>query len=359
MRGEAMGEFRFSEARDAEQAAQDAEGGDVEVGALAVPLGDDSVDVIGGGRGHLGQYTSMKETYQEDIWEGGGYMRAIRLHAPGGIDGLALDEVDVPVAGEGEVFVRVHAAAITRDELDWPTDRLPAIPSYELSGVVEALGDGVTALEVGDEVFGLTPFDRDGVAADFAVVPAAVLARKPQSLDHIESSALPMPALTAWQGLFDHGKLEAGQRVLIHGATGGVGHVAMQLARWKGAHVTGTASGAAGHGIFDRSAGPFEETIEPVDLVFDTVGGDTLRRSPGLLADGGRLVSVAEEPPDGTGTYFVVEPSGAQLAEIAGLADSGALEVAIDSVFSLDEARAAFERVAQPGKSGKVVLRIA
>ena len=167
-----------------------------------------------------------------------------------------------------------------------------------------------------------------------------------------------MPALTAWQGLFDHGKLEAGQRVLIHGATGGVGHVAMQLARWKGAHVTGTASGAAGDGILDRSAAPFEEAIEPVDLVFDTVGGDTLRRSPGVLAEGGRLVSVAEEPPEGAGTYFIVEPSGAQLAEIAQLADSGALEVEIDSVFELADARAAFERLAQPGKHGKVVLRV-
>ncbi len=284
-------------------------------------------------------------------------MRAIRLHAPGGIDGLALDEVDVPVPGDGEVLVRVHAAAITRDELDWPTDRLPAIPSYELSGVVEVTGPGA-GLRVGDEVFGLTPFDRDGVAAELAVVPVAVLARKPESLGHIESAALPMPALTAWQGLFDHGKLEAGRRVLIHGATGGVGHVAMQLARWKGAQVTGTASGAAGDGIFDRSAGPFEEAIEPVDLVFDTGGGDTLRRSPAILAEGGRLVSVAEEPPKGAGTYFIVEPSGAHLAEIARLADSGVLAVEIDSVFDLAEARSAFERLAQPGKHGKVVLRV-
>ena len=111
--------------------------------------------------------------------------------------------------------------------------------------------------------------------------------------------------------------------------------------------------------IFDRSAAPFEEAIEPVDLVFDTVGGDTLRRSPGVLADGGRLVSVAEEPPEKTGTYFVVEPSGAQLEEIAGLADNGDLQVSVDSVFALDEAHAAFERLAQPGKRGKVVLRIA
>jgi NADPH:quinone reductase-like Zn-dependent oxidoreductase len=286
-------------------------------------------------------------------------MRAVRLHPPGGIDGLRLDEIEAPVAGEGEALVRVHAAAITRDELTWATDRLPAIPSYELSGVVEAVGSGVTTVAARDEVYALTPFERDGVAADFAVVPATVLARKPSGIDHVESSALPMTALTAWQALFEHGQLEAGQRVLIHGANGGVGHVAMQLARWKGAEVTGTASGPSGDGIFDRSSAPFEEALEPVDLVFDTVGGDTLRRSPAILATGGRLVSIAEEPPEGAGTYFIVEPSGAQLEEIAGLAESGALVVAIDSRFGLAEERAAFERLAQPGKHGKVVFDVA
>jgi NADPH:quinone reductase-like Zn-dependent oxidoreductase len=280
-------------------------------------------------------------------------MRAVRLHAPGGVESLSIDEVAVPEPGDGEVLVRVHAAALTRDELDWPTDRLPAIPSYEPAGVVEKIGSGVNAFTVGDPVFALTPFDRDGAAADYAVVPAAVLARKPDTLDDVESAALPMPGLTAWQALFDHGKLEAGERVLIHGATGGVGHIAMQLARWKGALAVGTARSPEGEGIVGR-----DDPVEPVDLVFDTSGGESLRRSPGQLRDGGRLVSVAEEPPEGTGTYFIVEPNGEQLAELARLADEGVLRPSVDSTFALAEAREAFERLAQPGKRGKVVLRV-
>ncbi|HEX6674971.1 MAG TPA: NADP-dependent oxidoreductase [Actinomycetes bacterium] len=268
-------------------------------------------------------------------------MNAVRLHPPGGIGNLAVEEVAVPSPGEGEALVRVHAAAITRDELDWPTDRLPAIPSYELSGVVEQLGDGVAELSPGDAVFALTGFDRDGVAAELAVVPAAVLAPKPKALGHVESAALPMGGLTAWQGLFDHGGLEPGQRVLVLGARGGVGHLAVQLARARGAEVV-------------------EQPGEPVDLVFDTAGGEPLRRAPALVRPGGRLVSVAEEPPpsDASSYYFVVEPNRGQLVELARLADDGALVPAVDSVFPLAEARAAFERVMARGKRGKVVLRV-
>ena len=147
-----------------------------------------------------------------------------------------------PGAGPREALVRVHAAAITRDELEWPLDRLPAIPSYELSGVVAALGPVVGDVAVGDAVYALTAFDRDGVAAEYAAVPAALLAPKPRRLDHVESAAVPLAALSAWQGLFEHGGLEAGERVLIHGATGGVGHFATQLARRRGAYVTATTS---------------------------------------------------------------------------------------------------------------------
>src|SRR5206468_3284737 len=136
--------------------------------------------------------------------------------------------------------VRVHAAAITRDELEWPADRLPATPSYEMSGVVAAVGDGVEAPVPGEEVYALTPFDRDGAAAEYVAVPAELLASKPRSIGHPEAAALPMGGLSAWQGLFAHGGLDAGQRVLIHGAAGGVGHLAAQLARWRGAHVIGT-----------------------------------------------------------------------------------------------------------------------
>src|SRR5919202_6417034 len=170
-------------------------------------------------------------------------MRALRLHAPGGLDALVEETLDTPQPGPGEALVRVHAAAITRDELEWPTDRLPATPSYELSGVVEAVAGDADDVAAGDSVYALTGFDRDGAAAEYAVVPAAFLAPKPRTLGHAESAAIPLAGLSAWQGLFDHGGLRAGQRVVIHGAAGGVGHLAVQLARQRGAHVIGTASG--------------------------------------------------------------------------------------------------------------------
>jgi NADPH:quinone reductase-like Zn-dependent oxidoreductase len=297
-------------------------------------------------------------------------MRAVRLHPPGGIDALSVDEIEVLQPGPGEALVRVYAAAITRDELDWPTDRLPAIVSYELSGVVEEVAGDVGNLAIGDDVFALTPFDRDGVAAEFAVEPAAVLAPKPAELSHVESAAIPLAGLTAWQGLIVHGELQANERVLILGATGGVGHLATQLAAWRGAHVTGTASSGAtelarefgAEQVLDPRA-PFVGSIEPVDLVFDTVGGDALARSPDVLREGGRLVAVAEEPSPEIAqrviaTYFVVEPDREQLVELAKLANDGILRPAIDSVFPLKDARSAFDRVMSPGKRGKVVIEV-
>lgn len=263
-------------------------------------------------------------------------MHAVRLHAPGGVESVRLEEVPAPEAGEGEALVRVHAAAITRDELDWPVDRLPAIPSYELSGVVASLGPGAAGVSPGDAVFALTPFDRDGVAAELAAVRADLLVSKPEALSHVEAAALPLPGLSAWQGLFVHGGLQAGERVLVTGAGGGVGHIAVQLARQRGAEVVADGDEA------------------PVDLLFDTAGGAALTR---LAASARRVVSVAEEPPAG-GVYFVVEPNREQLAELARLSDTGELRPAVDSVFVLADARAAFERSLARGKRGKVVLRI-
>jgi len=254
-------------------------------------------------------------------------MRAVRLHD----SGLVIEEIEVPAPQDGEALVRVHAAAITRDELTWPEGRLPATPSYELSGVVAEVAEEVDDIAPGDEVFALTPFDRDGVAAEYAVVPAAVLAPRPRRLTHIESAALPMTGLSAWQGLFEYGALQDGERVTVVGATGGVGHLAVQLARGQ----------LADEG--DRS-----------DLAFDTVGGDPLRN---VLESAGRVVSIAEEAEGAT--YFVVEPNRAQLAEIGRRADARELAPAIDSVFPLEEAEAAFTRVAERGKQGKVVLRVA
>jgi NADPH:quinone reductase-like Zn-dependent oxidoreductase len=242
-------------------------------------------------------------------------VRAVRLHP----DGLRLDEVDRPVPADGEVLVRVHAAAITRDELEWPVDRLPAVPSYELSGVI---------VDTGEEVFALTPFDRNGVAAELASVPSAVLAPKPTSLTHAEAAALPMGGLSAWQGLFVHGRLQAGERVDVTGASGGVGHLAVQLARTAGAEVV------------DEG---------PAELVFDTLGGE--------LPDGDRVVTIASEAPGAT--YFVVEPNREQLLELARLADAGKLVPEIDSTFPLESVLDAFERVAAHGKRGKVVIDVA
>ncbi len=298
-------------------------------------------------------------------------MRAVRLHPPGGIESLRVEEIAIPRPGPGEALVRVHAAAITRNELEWPVDRLPAIPSYEPSGIVAEVAPDETEVANGDGVYARMGFDRDGCAAEYAVVPARFLAPKPRTLGHVESAALPLAGLSAWQGLFVHGGLQAGERVLIHGAAGGVGHLATQLARWRGAHVIGTASGASvdiarafgAHEVVDRSTTRFEDAVEPVDLVFDTVGGDALARSAAVLREGGRLVSVAEEPPADlaekvAATYFVVEPDRDQLVELARLADEAAVRPAIDSVFPLADARLAFERVMESGKRGKVVLEV-
>jgi NADPH:quinone reductase-like Zn-dependent oxidoreductase len=292
-------------------------------------------------------------------------MQAIRLHAPG-VDGLRRETIATPSSLQlGRRSSRSTPPPSPRDELEWPLDRLPAVPSYELSGVVAAVADDIGAVSVGDEVYALTPFDRDGVAAEYAAVPAATLAPKPSRLSHVESAAVPLPALSAWQGLFAHGDLEQGERVLIHGAVGGVGQFATQLARWRGAYVVATASPQAferalalgAHEVIDGRR-ELDDGVGPVDLVFDTVGGEFLERAPALLASGGRLVSVAAEPP-GEGTYFVVEPSREQLVELAGLVDSGELGVAIDSTFALSEATAAFERSLASNKHGKVVIRVA
>ena len=172
-------------------------------------------------------------------------MFAVRLVSARGVDGLVLEQVPIPRPGSDEALVRVHAAAITRGELDWPVDRLPAIPSYELSGVIAAIGSNVFDLHIGDAVWALTGFDRDGAAADYTLVPASRLAPKPHTLGHRESAAIPLGGLSAWQGLLEHGRLQTGERVLIHGAAGGVGRFATQLARWRGGYVIGTGSSSA------------------------------------------------------------------------------------------------------------------
>jgi NADPH:quinone reductase-like Zn-dependent oxidoreductase len=300
-------------------------------------------------------------------------MHAVRLHSLGDPTSLMYERTSTPQPGPREVLVRVHAAAITRDELEWPEERLPATPSYEFSGVVAAIGPEVERVELGEPVYALSGFDRDGAAADYVVVPEEVLAPKPRTLGHVESAAIPLAGLSAWQGLFDHGRLSAGQRVLIHGAAGGVGGFAVQLARARGADVIATASAGnvqaaldlGANEVVDHATSRFEDLVDPVDLVFDTAGGERLERSPAVLRTGGRLISIVAEPPhDGTNgsfdaVYFVVEPNHEQLTELARLADAGELRATIDKTFPLADARAAFQRSLGTGRRGKIVLRVA
>lgn len=296
-------------------------------------------------------------------------MKAVRLHALGDVGSITIDEVPTPTPGAGEVLVEVHAAAITRNELTWPTDRLPAIPSYEMSGTVVALGDGVSGFEPGQDVYAMTGFDRDGIAAEYAAVPGRELSLKPKTLTHVEAAAIPLPALSAMQGLFDHGRLVRNERVLIHGGAGGVGAYAVQLARLHGAYLIATASGSrvalaralGADEVIDHTSTDFT-TIDPVDLVFDTAGGKRLKRSVEVLDRGGRLVSVADDPPATVtdqgieATWFLVESNQDQLTELARLADAGALRVSVERTYPLSDAKEAFAHLMEQGGTGKVVL---
>jgi NADPH:quinone reductase-like Zn-dependent oxidoreductase len=309
-------------------------------------------------------------------------MKAVRLHRRGGPEQLTYEDAPKPAPGAADALVRVHACALTPTELSWGTtyttregvERLPTIPGHELSGVVEAVGAGARAPNVGDAVYALTDFWRDGAAAEYVVVRAAELAPKPKNLTHTQAAAAPLSALTAWQALFDHAGLTRGQSVLIHAAAGGVGTYAVQLAKGRGAQVIGTARAAnerflrdlGADEVIDYTAVRFEDRIKDVDIVLDSVGGDTLERSWGVLRKGGVLVTIADSAPAERaarygvrGVEFIVEPNRAQLIEIARLIETGALRVIVEATFPLPEARAAFERGLGGHNRGKLVLRVA
>ena len=304
-------------------------------------------------------------------------MMALRAHARGGPEQLVFEQAPVPVPGPGEALVEVHAAGITFAELTWDLtwttgdgrDRTPVIPSHEVSGVVRGLGEGAGGLSMGEEVYGLIAFDRDGAAAGYVTVAAADLAGRPRSVSHVEAASLPLAALTAWQALTDHAGLRAGERVLVQGGAGGVGVYAVQLAAILGADVT--ASGRAGQGDFVRSLGArtFIEDAGEVrggfDVVVDTVGGPVLEASYGLAARGGRLVTLSAPPSEQRAEQlgihamtFVVTPDAAQLARLAELTDSGKLRPVVRQVFPLREGREAFESGTRPHPPGKTVLLV-
>jgi NADPH:quinone reductase-like Zn-dependent oxidoreductase len=301
-------------------------------------------------------------------------MHAIRIHTPVGIDGLVYEDAPEPGPVVGDALVKVHAAGFTPSELDWPIwtdrnghDRAPIIPAHEFSGVVAALGLGTTGVAVGDEVYGLIDGYRDGAAAEYIAIEARDLAPKPASVDDVHAAAIPQAGLTAWQALFDHGRLQAGQTVVVHGAAGSVGSTAVQLARWAGATVIGTGRAAARSLAIELGADEFVDVesegldaVQGADVVFDTIGGDVLAHSPALVRPGGALVSVAAPPPDDRDdirlVFFIREPSRAQLVELARLTDAGRLRPQVGAVYPLEKAREAFLAKDGHGVPGKVVL---
>ena len=297
-------------------------------------------------------------------------MRAMRASSPDPAS-LTSQSVPVPDPGPGELLVEVRATAVTAGELTWP-ESWPAIPCHDLSGVVAATGDGVTGWRPGDEVYGLVGFDRPGAAAEYVTAPAADLAPKPASVDHLAAAAVPLGALTAWQALHEHAGLRPGQHVLVHGGAGGVGAYAVQLAALAGARVTATASardlafvaGLGARDVLDYADG-FDEHVRDVDVVIDPVGGTTTARSWPVLRSGGILVAIAEEPDPGNGgrddvrgVYFVVRPDGVQLRELAGLIDQGQLRPVVSAVYDLDALPEAFLARRGGRPPGKVIISV-
>jgi len=309
-------------------------------------------------------------------------MKAIRIHGRGGPDHLVYEDAPQPHPGPGEVLVRVYAAGIIATELKWDetyqtaagSPRALPIPGRDLSGVVEEVGPGVTTLVTGSQVYAMLGYGRDGAQADSTIALLGELVPKPGPLDHVQAAAVPLSALTAWQALFDHAHLAAGQTVLIHGGAGGVGVFAVQLAHWAGAQVIATASARnrdflrelGANEIIDYTTTRFEEVVHGVDLVFDLVGGDTLQRSWQVIKPGGVLVSVVSPPPPPAVTkghdvrfaWFVVEPNREELIQIGALMDAGHLRPIIDTVFPLAQARQAYEQAAKGHTRGKLVLRV-
>ncbi len=310
-------------------------------------------------------------------------MKAIRIHGRGGPEHLVYEDIPQPQPSSGEVLVRVSATGIIVNELSWNETyetkegrkRVLPIPGRDLSGVVVGVGPGVTALSEGAEVYAMLDYGRDGAEADYTIALPGELAPKPRTLDSVQAAAVPLSALTAWQGLFEHASLVAGQTVLIHGGAGGVGVFAVQLARWAGAHVIATASARnrdilrelGADEFIDYTTTRFEDVVHAVDLVLDLVGGDTLQRSWQVIKPGGVLVSIVSPPPpadvvkghDVRFVWFVVEPNRDELIQIGALIDAGQIRPIIDAVFPLAQARQAYEEGTKGHTRGKVVLRVA
>jgi NADPH:quinone reductase-like Zn-dependent oxidoreductase len=308
-------------------------------------------------------------------------MKAARFHSYGGSDVLVFEEMPRPQADAGEVLIRVHAAGI--NPLDWKVrdghlkermrHQLPLVPGWDVSGVVEAVASDVTAYKIGDEVYGLLNFMGDGAYAEYVVTTTQNLAFKPKAIDHNQAGAVPLAALTAWQALFDVADLKSGQIVLIHAAAGGVGHFAVQFAKWKQAKVIATASAnnenflleLGADEVIDYSTTKFEEVVNDVDVVLDTMAGETRQRSWKVLKKGGILVAtlgISDQEIDQQqgvrGGGLMVHPDVDQLTQIAALIDDGNLKPEVSTILPLEEAAQAHELSQTGHVRGKIVLQV-
>jgi NADPH:quinone reductase-like Zn-dependent oxidoreductase len=305
-------------------------------------------------------------------------MKVVRIHQFGGEDVLKLEEVPTPTPGQGEALVRIHAASVNPVDAKMRAgsysvikeDKLPYVLGRDLSGVVERLGQAVGGLQVGDPVFAFIAPER-GAYAEFAIVTTGEMAPKPTRIDHAHAAGAALAGITAWQGLFDQGRLEPGQRVLIHGGGGGVGHLAIQLAKAKGAWVATTVSETdiefarqlGTDEVIDYKDERFEDRLSDLDLVFDLIAGEIQDRSWSVLKRGGALISTLTSPPPETARIhgvraarFTAEPNAAQLREIALLMERWKVRVHVDRTFKLADARAAEHHLDQAHVQGKVVL---
>jgi NADPH:quinone reductase-like Zn-dependent oxidoreductase len=292
-----------------------------------------------------------------------------------GAAGMRLLERPEPQAAINDVIVEIHASGYVPTEVEWPStwrdragrDRTPSILGHELAGVVTALGYGTTGLSVGQRVFGISDWHRDGTLADYVAIESRNLAPLPGDVDFAVGASLPISGLTAWQGLFVHGRLQPGQSVLAHGAAGAVGSMVTQLAREAGAHVIGTGRAADRQKALDFGSHEFvdldNDTLEDVgavDLVFDVIGGDIQKRSAGLIRAGGTLVTVTgladARPVEGLAVDFVVESIPGQLAEIARRVRDGRLQTNIGNIATLDDAVEALNPSER--RKGKTVITV-
>jgi NADPH:quinone reductase-like Zn-dependent oxidoreductase len=308
-------------------------------------------------------------------------MQAVRIHSYGTSDVLTYEEAPRPIPGEGEALLRVHATTINPFDIgvrsgymaDYFNFNLPLILGTDVSGVVEDLGPGANSFTPGDAVYSRTGVYRDGTYAEYAIANAGEIAAKPKSLDHVHAAAIPHVALTAWQALYELADVSEGQTVLIHGAAGGVGHIAVQLAKLRGAKVIGTAS--VNFDLLDSlgvdqainyADTSFEDVVQDVDVVLDTIGGDTQARSWSILKRGGILVSTVEAPSEDVAAEHGVRqalvltspPVGETLTKLAQLVDAGQIQPVVSNVLPLEEAKQAQQIVEGKHARGKIVLQV-